>query len=60
MKTPSTTKISRKSYLRNIKRVVIKVGSGVLTAENGLNHAIIGELTIQICALRKKGIEVIL
>lgn len=52
--------VSRKDLLKPVKRVVVKVGSGVLTEANGLNMGVIADLTKNICALRKKGIEVIL
>jgi glutamate 5-kinase len=52
--------ISRSDLLRPVKRVVIKVGSGVLTGKNGLNMAVIRGLTTNICELRKRKIEVIL
>ena len=52
--------ISRNGLLRPVKRVVIKVGSGVLTEKDGLNMAVISDLTTNICELRKKRIEVIL
>ena len=52
--------ILRKDLLSAVRRAVIKVGSGVLTAEDGLNKRIINELTREICGLRGKGIEVIL
>lgn len=42
------------------KRIVIKVGSGVLTRKNNLNIEIINAITVQICALYDKGIQVIL
>ncbi len=51
---------NRKSYLKQVKRVVIKIGSGVLTRKNGLNLNIIDDLTTEICRLRKKGFEIIL
>ena len=51
---------NRKSYLKQVKRVVIKIGSGVLTSKNGLNLNIIDDLTTEICRLRKKGFEIIL
>ncbi|MBW2609795.1 MAG: glutamate 5-kinase [Deltaproteobacteria bacterium] len=50
----------RKKLLKPIKRAVVKVGSGVLTAKNGLNRRVISALTNDICGLRKKGIEIIL
>jgi len=52
--------VSRKGILRSVKRAVVKVGSGVLTGSNGLNMAVIDQLTADICALRKEGMEVIL
>ena len=52
--------ISRKNLLNPVKRVVVKVGSGVLTAKNGLNMAVIDDLATDICALRKKRIQIIL
>ena len=53
-------KVSRKDLLRSVKRVVVKVGSGVLTAENGLNMAVIDDLTADICSIKEKKIEVII
>lgn len=52
--------VSRKDLLKPIKRVVIKVGSGVLTADEGLNMTVIDELAAAICDIRKMKIEVIL
>ncbi|MCP4666289.1 MAG: glutamate 5-kinase, partial [Deltaproteobacteria bacterium] len=52
--------ISRKDLIRPVKRAVVKVGSGVLTRKNGLNMNVIDDLTMEICGLRKKGVEIIL
>ena len=52
--------VSRKDLLKSVKKVVVKVGSGVLTEAAGLNLTIIDELATAICAVEKKGIEVIL
>ena len=52
--------ISRRDLLKPVKRIVIKVGSGVLTAESGLNRRVINDLAEDICKLRKKGLEVLL
>ena len=52
--------ISRRDLLRSVKRAVVKVGSGVLTARDGLNVAIMDSLASDICGLRDKGFEVIL
>ena len=51
---------TRLSLVNNAKRVVIKVGSGVLTSKNGLNRHVIGSLTRDIWELKNKRIEVIL
>jgi len=53
-------KSGRKTYLKKVKRAVIKVGSGVLTRKNGLNLNLIDDLATEICKLRNRGIEVIL
>ena len=53
-------KSDRKTYLKKVKRAVIKVGSGVLTRKNGLNLNLIDDLATEICKLRNRGIEVIL
>ncbi|MDZ7698086.1 MAG: glutamate 5-kinase [Deltaproteobacteria bacterium] len=50
----------RQSLLKPVRRVVVKVGSGVLTTQNGLNTEVIDHLTSQISSLKGKGIEVIL
>ncbi len=53
-------RITRKDLLRSVRRAVIKVGSGVLTAKAGLNMTIIDELATAICSICQNGIEVIL
>ncbi|MBW2094795.1 MAG: glutamate 5-kinase [Deltaproteobacteria bacterium] len=52
--------MSRSTLLHGVKRVVIKVGSGVLTTNNGLNLEVIRGLTAQMIDLRKRGIEIVL
>jgi glutamate 5-kinase len=42
------------------KRIVVKVGSNLLTEDNGLNISAIRTISRQICRLIQKGIEVIL
>ena len=37
-------KLDRKTYLKKVKRAVIKIGSGVLTRKNGLNLNLIDDL----------------
>jgi glutamate 5-kinase len=50
----------RRHYLAKAKRVVVKVGSAVLTAENGLDMAVLEELARDIIFLQEGGREVIL
>ncbi len=52
--------IDRKQYFDRASRVVIKVGSNVLTKTDGLDHEIIRSLSAQIAGLIKSGREVIL
>ncbi|MBV4430637.1 glutamate 5-kinase [Clostridium tyrobutyricum] len=52
---------NRQHYLKNVKRVVIKVGSSTLTYESGLlNLYMIEHLVRQISDLHNKGLEVVL
>lgn len=50
----------RQTFLKSARRVVIKVGSNVLTGADGLNLPVIEALSEQINRLFKKGFEVIL
>jgi len=50
----------RKALLRPVRRAVVKVGSGVLSAKRGLNSQRINALAGEICSLRDQGIEIIL
>jgi len=50
----------RRSYLEKARRVVVKVGSAVLTGGSGLNREAMTNLVRQLSALRKSGREVIL
>ncbi len=50
----------RKGILKNVKRVVIKIGSRVLTdAEGSLDFEVIARICDDISALRQKGLQVI-
>jgi glutamate 5-kinase len=51
---------NRASILFNVKRVVVKVGSNVLTEDHGLNLRAIRSISRQICRLIDDGIEIIL
>ena len=50
----------RKKCIKGAKRIVIKVGSNVLTEENGLNLSSIRSISSQICSLISGGMEVLL
>lgn len=50
----------RQEYLAKARRVVVKVGSAVLTSSDGLNFEVLGNLASQLALLRKSGREVIL
>jgi glutamate 5-kinase len=52
--------VDRKKMMARVKRVVVKVGSGVLTRRNGINLNVIDDLSTEMSALRQKGIELIL
>ncbi len=52
--------INRKQCFNQVKRLVVKVGSNVLTADQGLNLPVIYDLSRQISQLMEKGLEVIL
>lgn len=54
------SQISRSALLHSVRRVVIKVGSGVLTTSNDLNLEVIRGLVSQMIGLRKKGIQIVL
>ncbi|MCF8095147.1 MAG: glutamate 5-kinase, partial [Desulfobacteraceae bacterium] len=51
--------VDRTSCFKNAGRVVIKVGSGVLTGADGLNTQVINSLSRQICELANRGVEVL-
>jgi len=52
--------IIRKSFLKNSKRLVIKLGSNVLTAERNLNVAAIRRIAMQVHQLTQRGVQVII
>ena len=51
---------NRKSIFHSAKRLVVKVGSNVLTEDHGLNLKAIRSISRQICRLIDSGLEVIL
>jgi glutamate 5-kinase len=52
--------LARERNIRQAKRVVVKVGSAVLTGKTGLNRPVVEQLAKDICLLRRSGREVIL
>ncbi len=51
---------ARKEILGRLKRIVIKIGSGVISTAEGLDEVMLSRLAEDICDLREQGIEVIL
>jgi glutamate 5-kinase len=51
---------NRTTFFDTAKRVIVKVGSNVLTQDQGLNLNVMGSISRQICALIDRGIEIIL
>jgi len=49
----------RKALLAHVKRVVIKIGSGVISDVAGLEDARVGAISTDICHLLDRGLEVI-
>jgi glutamate 5-kinase len=52
--------MSRKAYLANVRRILIKVGSAVLTGGDGLDLQIIEQLVDDIAAIHARGCQVVL
>ncbi len=52
--------MTRKGQLANVRRILVKVGSAVLTGEDGLDLNIIEQLVGDIAALRERGYQVVL
>jgi glutamate 5-kinase len=50
----------RKEILSNTKRVLVKIGSGVLTGKNGLDPQIIEQLVDEIAELTSKGYHIVI
>jgi glutamate 5-kinase len=50
----------RRELLKSVKRVVIKIGSRVLTGDDGgLDHGVIGRICGDIAQLRERGLQVV-
>ena len=54
------TRFRKDIFFKGVKRLVIKVGSNVLTTADGLNLYAVRDVTRQICWLSDRGIETIL
>ncbi|HUH67055.1 MAG TPA: glutamate 5-kinase [Syntrophales bacterium] len=52
--------MTRRETFANIKRVLIKIGSAVLTGENGLDLQIIEQLVDEMAQLRKSGYQIVI
>jgi glutamate 5-kinase len=52
--------MTRKESLANVKRVLIKIGSAVLTGENGLDLQIIEQLVDEIAHFTKQGYQIVI
>lgn len=51
---------SRAPFLKSARRIVVKVGSNVLTSADGLNLEAVRTISGQICELMDRGLEVLL
>lgn len=58
METPNQLTEQRKSFIKGIKKIVIKIGSAVLTDDGLLHRPAITRLADDISNLRKKGYQV--
>ena len=52
--------ITRQTVLASLKRVVVKVGSAVITTKDGLDPEAINRLADQLCGLRQQSVDVVL
>ncbi len=52
--------MTRKEQLAGVRRILVKVGSAVLTGEDGLNLQVIEQLVSDVAALRERGCQVVL
>ena len=52
--------MTRKEHLAGVRRILVKVGSAVLTGEDGLELNIIEQLVADIAALRERGFQIVL
>jgi glutamate 5-kinase len=50
----------RKALLAHVRRVVVKIGSGVISNADGLEYDRVAELSADICQLLDRGLEIVL
>lgn len=49
----------RTALLSHVKRVIVKIGSGVISTDDGLDQAMLDSIASDLCDLRQQGLEVI-
>ncbi|HON22411.1 MAG TPA: glutamate 5-kinase, partial [Syntrophales bacterium] len=52
--------MTRKEILKDVRKVLIKIGSAVLTGDNGLDLHIIEQLVEEIVDLKKRGYHIVI
>ncbi|HEY5498580.1 MAG TPA: glutamate 5-kinase, partial [Syntrophales bacterium] len=52
--------MTRKETLKDVKKVLIKIGSAVLTGDNGLDLDIIEQLVDDMVDLKKRGYHIVI
>lgn len=50
---------AKQQWLRNVRRAVIKIGSSILSSEEGIDERRLAELVGDICALHRRGIALV-
>ncbi len=55
-----TQREQRTAIMRNVRRIVVKIGSAVVATDDGLDTNSIARLANQVAALRERGVEVIM
>lgn len=53
-------RVQRRGILEKARRIVVKVGSAVLTSDKGLDERVVNRLADQIAGLHDRGLEVVL
>jgi len=49
----------RNALLSHVKRVIVKIGSGVISSEAGLDRTMLAAIAEDLCDLRQQGLEII-